>query len=242
MSKKIKPYKHSVLGKKEQVKHMFNTISGNYDKLNRIISLGFDATWRKRVVALLKEKKPKTILDVATGTGDLAIALVQTGAEKIIGLDLSPQMLEVGKIKLQQKNVQHCVQMQVGDSEALPFEDHSFDAVTVAFGVRNFENLEKGLQEIYRVLRPRGSLVVLETAVPTQTLLKQGYRVYTKYFLPALGKMLSKDRSAYTYLSKSAAVFPHGSAFNNILHKIGFIGVENIPQTLGVASIYVATK
>lgn len=242
MFKKVKPYRDSALGKKEQVTCMFNTIARSYDSLNRVISLGFDVKWRKRVVSLLKQRKPKTILDVATGTGDLALALAQTGAESIVGLDLSPQMLEVGKAKVQRKNLQHIIAMQVGDSENLPFADDTFDAVTVAFGVRNFENLEKGLQEIRRVLRPAGSVVILETAVPTQTPLKQGYSLYTRYLLPTLGKLFSKDKAAYTYLSASAAAFPHGKAFNNILQKIGFIGVENIPQTFGVASIYIATK
>lgn len=242
MFKKVKPYNDSALGKKEQVQRMFDTISGDYDGLNRIISLGFDVQWRKRVVSLLAKKNPKTILDIATGTGDLALALAQTGAEKIVGLDLSPKMLEVGKAKIQRKNLQHRIAMQLGDSENLPFANNTFEAITVAFGVRNFENLEKGLQEIYRVLQPKGSLAILETAVPTQTLLKQGYKVYTKYLLPTLGKLYAKDRAAYTYLSKSAAVFPHGPAFNNILRKIGFIGIENLPQTFGVVSIYTATK
>ncbi|RUA18975.1 MAG: hypothetical protein DSY83_01170, partial [Flavobacteriia bacterium] len=184
----------------------------------------------------------KTILDIATGTGDLAIALAPTGAEKIIGLDLSPGMLEVGKEKVSRKKLQDTIEMVVGDSENLPFEDNSFDAVTVAFGVRNFENLEKGLEEIRRVLKKGGNLVILETSVPTKTPFKQGYRIYTKYILPLIGKIFSKDRSAYSYLCESASVFPHGQAFNNILAKIGFIGIENKPQTLGVASIYVATK
>ncbi|WP_097046255.1 bifunctional demethylmenaquinone methyltransferase/2-methoxy-6-polyprenyl-1,4-benzoquinol methylase UbiE [Flagellimonas pacifica] len=242
MSKKVKPYKDSDLGKKEQVRQMFDTISEDYDGLNRVISFGIDLKWRRRVVSFLKKKSPNTILDIATGTGDLAIALTQTGAKKIIGLDLSPGMLEVGKNKILNKNLQNTIEMVVGDSENLPFEDNTFDAITVAFGVRNFENLEKGLAEILRVLKPQGSFVVLETSVPTKTPFKQGYHFYTKYILPTIGKIFSKDRSAYAYLSKSASVFPHGQEFNNILDKIGFIGIENKPQTFGVASIYVATK
>ncbi|MFD2099456.1 bifunctional demethylmenaquinone methyltransferase/2-methoxy-6-polyprenyl-1,4-benzoquinol methylase UbiE [Flagellimonas iocasae] len=242
MSKKVTPYKESQLGKKEQVRQMFDTISKNYDGLNRIISFGIDLKWRKRMVKMLKAKAPQTILDIATGTGDLAIAMTQTGAEKIIGLDISPGMLEVGKEKVLDKNLQNTIEMVVGDSEDLPFEDHSFDAVTVGFGVRNFEHLEKGLAEIYRVLKPGGTFMVLETSVPTKTPFKQGYRLYCNYMLPTIGKMFSKDRSAYAYLSESASVFPHGEAFNNILAKIGFIGIENKPQTFGVASIYVATK
>ncbi len=242
MAKKVIPYKDSSLGKKEQVTQMFDTISKNYDSLNRVISFGIDIKWRKRVVNLLKKKQPKNILDIATGTGDLAINLVQTGAEKITGLDISPGMLEIGKEKIAEKNLANTINMIVGDSENLPFEENTFDAITVAFGVRNFENLEKGLAEIYRVLKPTGTFVVLETSVPTKTPFKQGYHFYTKNILPAIGKLFSKDDVAYEYLSESAAVFPHGEAFNNILQKIGFIAIENKPQTFGVASIYVATK
>ena len=242
MTKKVTPYQDSDLGKKEQVAQMFDNISGNYDGLNRVISFGIDITWRKRVVAILKQKKPNTILDIATGTGDLAINLVQTGAHKIIGLDISPGMLEVGKKKILDKDLNHTIEMVEGDSENLPFGDNSFDAVTVAFGVRNFETLKKGLAEIYRVLKPTGTFVVLETAVPTKTPYKQGYVFYTKYLLPKIGRLFSKDDSAYAYLSKSASVFPHGQEFNNILRKIGFIDVVNKPQTFGVASIYIATK
>ncbi|MDO6519203.1 bifunctional demethylmenaquinone methyltransferase/2-methoxy-6-polyprenyl-1,4-benzoquinol methylase UbiE [Zobellia uliginosa] len=242
MDKKVTPYKDSELGKKDQVTQMFDNISENYDGLNRVISFGIDIKWRKRVVAILTAKKPNSILDIATGTGDLAINLVETGAEKIVGLDISPGMLEVGKKKVAQKNLDQKIDMVIGDSENLPFEDNSFDAVTVAFGVRNFETLEKGLAEIYRVLAPNGTFVVLETSVPTKTPFKQGYNTYTKYMLPAIGKLFSKDKAAYSYLSESASVFPHGDAFNNILRKIGFIEVENRPQTFGVASIYVATK
>ncbi|MEL6916642.1 MAG: bifunctional demethylmenaquinone methyltransferase/2-methoxy-6-polyprenyl-1,4-benzoquinol methylase UbiE [Bacteroidota bacterium] len=242
MSKKVTPYKDSKLGKKEQVTKMFDTISTNYDSLNRVISFGIDVKWRKRVVAILKQKKPNTILDIATGTGDLAINLVDTGAKEIVGLDISPGMLEVGKKKVIEKELDETIKMVVGDSEKLPFDDAVFDAVTVAFGVRNFETLEKGLAEIYRVLKTSGTLVVLETSVPTKTPFKQGYRLYCSTILPAIGKLFSKDRSAYMYLSESAAVFPHGADFNNILGKIGFIAMENKPQTFGVASIYVATK
>lgn len=242
MSKKVTPYQDSSRGKKEQVTTMFDAISENYDGLNRVISFGIDVKWRRKVVKILKDKKPKTILDIATGTGDLAINLVDTGAEKIIGLDISKGMLAIGKKKISEKELGSTIEMVVGDSENLQFEDNSFDAVTVAFGVRNFEDLNKGLHEIRRVLKTGGTLVVLETSVPTKTPYKQGYKFYSKYILPAIGKIFSKDRSAYAYLSESAAVFPHGEDFNNILKKIGFIAMENKPQTFGVASIYVATK
>lgn len=242
MDKKVTPYKDSTLGKKEQVTKMFDTISGNYDGLNRVISFGIDIKWRKRVVSIVSEKNPTKILDIATGTGDLAINMVKTGAKEIIGLDISSGMLEIGKRKILEKNLGNTIRMIVGDSENLPFESNSFDAITVAFGVRNFENLEKGLQEIYRVLKPGGTFVVLETSNPTKTPYKQGYKFYTKFILPAIGKLFSKDRSAYAYLSESAAAFPYGKPFNNILSKIGFIGIDDRPQTFGVASIYVATK
>ncbi|NJB70777.1 demethylmenaquinone methyltransferase/2-methoxy-6-polyprenyl-1,4-benzoquinol methylase [Saonia flava] len=242
MAEKITPYKDSQLGKKEQVTKMFDAISGNYDGLNRVISFGIDIKWRKRVVSILTKKQPQTILDIATGTGDLAINLVKTGAKNIIGLDISPGMLEIGKKKVAEKKLDSTIEMVVGDSENLPFNENTFDAITVAFGVRNFENLEKGLSEIYRVLKPSGTFVVLETSVPTKTPYKQGYSFYTKNILPLIGKIFSKDQSAYSYLCESASVFPHGKAFNNILDKIGFIGIENRPQTFGVASIYVATK
>lgn len=242
MGNNITPYKDSTLGKKEQVTKMFNTISDKYDGLNRIISFGIDIKWRKKVVALLKKRAPETILDIATGTGDLAINLVQTGAKRIVGLDISPGMLEVGKNKIRTKKLDTIIEMVVGDSENLQFEENSFDAVTVGFGVRNFENLNKGLSEIYRVLKPSGTFIVLETSVPTKFPFKQVYYFYTKHILPKIGKIFSKDTSAYSYLSESASVFPHGEEFNNILRKIGFIEVTNRPQTFGVASIYAATK
>ncbi len=242
MPEPVRPYKDSELGKKAQVTQMFDTISGNYDGLNRVISLGIDIKWRKRVVKRIAAGKPNSILDIATGTGDLAIAMVATGAERIVGLDISKGMLAVGKDKIAQRSLENTIEMVVGDSENLPFKDNSFDAITVAFGVRNFENLEKGLVEIYRVLRPKGTFAVLETSIPTKTPFKQGYRLYTKFVLPVVGKLFSKDRSAYKYLSESAAVFPYGEAFNNILSKIGFIAIEHEPQTVGVATIYVASK
>ncbi len=242
MAKNVNPYKDSDLGKKAQVTQMFDTISKNYDGLNRVISFGIDVKWRKKVVNLVKGCNPENVLDIATGTGDLAINLVKTGASKIIGLDISPGMLAVGKDKIRANNLDETIDMVIGDSENLPFEDDSFDAITVAFGVRNFENLEKGLSEIYRVLKPKGMFVVLETSVPTKFPFKQGYFVYSKYILPTIGKLFSKDKIAYNYLSESAAVFPFGADFNNILRKTGFIDVENKPQTFGVSTIYVASK
>ncbi|TDW49767.1 demethylmenaquinone methyltransferase [Flavobacterium sp. 270] len=242
MSEKITPYKDSTLGKKEQVTQMFDTISGNYDNLNRVISFGIDIKWRKKVLKIVSDKKPNHILDIATGTGDLAILLAQTNAEKIIGLDISAGMLEVGKKKVAEKKLSNVIELVLGDSENMPFEDNSFDAITVGFGVRNFENLEKGFAEILRVLKPNGVFVILETSVPEKTPYKQGYRFYTKNILPIIGKLFSKDNEAYGYLSESAAVFPHGEVLNNILRKIGFIDVVAMPQTFGVATIYSASK
>lgn len=239
---KIKPYKDSDLSKKEQVTKMFDTISGDYDGLNRVISFGIDIKWRKKVVKLIKAQEPKTILDIATGTGDLAIAMADTDAEKIIGLDISSGMLEIGKQKINKKGLSSKIEMVLGDSENMPFEDNTFDAITVAFGVRNFENLKNGLKEILRVLKPNGVFVILETSVPTKTPYKQGYGFYTKNVLPLIGRAFSKDRSAYKYLCESASIFPYGEALNNILREIGFINVEDFPQTMGVATIYKSSK
>lgn len=242
MSEKVKPYKNSDLRKKEQVAKMFDTISNEYDNLNRVISFGIDVKWRKKVVVIIGKTNPNSILDIATGTGDLAINLAKTKASKIIGLDISKGMLDVGRKKIKKLQLSTIIEMKLGDSEKILFEDNSFDAITVAFGVRNFENLEKGLSEIYRVLKTGGTFVVLETSVPTKTPYKQGYKFYSTMILPLIGKLFSKDKLAYKYLSDSAAEFPYGEAFNNILRKIGFIAIENKPQTFGVASIYVAKK
>ena len=242
MSKNVTPYKDSSLGKKEQVTQMFDTISGNYDGLNRVISFGIDVKWRKKVLQLVTEKNPETILDIATGTGDLAILMAKTNAKNIIGLDISSGMLEVGKKKIAEKKLDSVIEMVLGDSENMPFPDNHFDAITVSFGIRNFETLETGLQEILRVLKPNGIFVILETSVPVKTPFKQGYRLYTKFILPIIGKLFSKDNVAYGYLSESASVFPFGEQLNNILRKIGFIEVVAMPQTFGVATIYTATK
>ena len=243
MEKKITPYKDSSEGKKRQVEKMFDTISNEYDGLNRVISLGTDVSWRKKVIKLVSEKKVENVLDIATGTGDLAIQFAEkTEAKRIVGLDLSDGMLNVARKKISNKPFSNKIEFIQGDSEALPFEDNSFDAITVSFGIRNFENLEKGLSEIHRVLREDGIFVILETSVPTKFPFKQGYHFYTKNILPLVGRIFSKDKVAYKYLSESASAFPFGEALNNILRKTGFKEVKDKPQTFGVATIYTATK
>ena len=242
MSETIKPYQNSDQSKKEQVAQMFDTISGEYDGLNKIISLGTDASWKKKILQMVQLQHPTNILDIATGTGDLAILFAETSAKEIIGLDISQGMLDIGKKKIEAKKLNTKIQMVLGDGENIPYSDNYFDVITVAYGVRNFENLEKGLSEILRVLKPNGTFIILETSVPTQFPFKQGYYVYTNFIMPTIGKLFSKDQKAYTYLSNSAQNFPFGEALNNILRKIGFIDVKDVPQTMGVATIYKATK
>ncbi|WP_034261262.1 bifunctional demethylmenaquinone methyltransferase/2-methoxy-6-polyprenyl-1,4-benzoquinol methylase UbiE [Altibacter lentus] len=243
MSKKITPYKDSTLNKKEQVEHMFDTISGNYDGLNRVISLGTDTSWRKKIIKMVAKREPKNVLDIATGTGDLAIQFAEkTNIPRIVGLDLSEGMLGVARKKIESKSFAERIEFIKGDSEKLPFANNSFEVITVSFGIRNFEDLEQGLSEIYRVLEPQGLFIILETSVPTKFPFKQGYFFYSRRLLPFIGRIFSKDKVAYKYLSESASVFPYGETLNNILKKIGFIEVENKPQTFGVATIYKATK
>ncbi len=242
MSEKVKPYKDSDSGKKEQVAQMFDNISGKYDFLNHFLSMGIDIQWRKKVLKIVKKEQPKTILDIATGTGDLAILLSKTNPEKIVGLDLSNGMLEVGRKKISEKKLDHLITMVQGDSENLPFENSSFDVITVSFGVRNFENLNQGLSEILRVLKSSGTLVVLEFSQPTKFPMKQLYGFYSSYILPLIGKLVSKDNSAYTYLPESVAAFPFGDDFKNILQKIGYNNVSYKALTFGIATVYSAKK
>ena len=242
MAKQIKPYKDSELGKKKQVEQMFDTISDNYDNLNRMMTFGTDIGWRKNVVQMVNDIQPTSILDIATGTGDLAIMMANTTASRIVGLDLSEGMLSVGKEKVKAMNLDHKIEMMIGDSEKLPFEDNTFDAITVSFGVRNFETLEKGLGEILRVLKPNGIFVILESSVPTKFPFKQGYNIYTKTIVPLMGKLFSKDKQAYEYLQESMKNFPFGEALNQILRNVGFKNVKHYPQTMGVATIYSSRK
>jgi demethylmenaquinone methyltransferase/2-methoxy-6-polyprenyl-1,4-benzoquinol methylase len=241
-AEQIKPYGDSSRSKKEEVAQMFDNISGNYDQLNRMISFGADVKWRKKVLKMVSDAQPKTILDIATGTGDLAILFAQTKAEKIVGLDISVGMLDVGRDKIKRLNLQDRIEMIVGDSENLPFENGTFDVVIVSFGIRNFENLEKGLAEILRVLTPNGQLIVLETSVPDKFPFKQGYNFHTKVVLPTIGKLFSKDKRAYTYLSESANAFPFGQKLCDIFAKVGFKKADFYKQTMGVATIYQVKK
>lgn len=243
VSEQVKPNQQDAAGKKQQVTQMFDTISGEYDGLNRLISLGLDQKWRDNVVHMVAAQNPDAIMDIATGTGDLVIKMAQkTKASRLVGLDISSGMLEVGKVKVKQEKLEDRIEMVLGDSENLQFEEATFDAITVSYGVRNFEDLEKGLSEILRVLKPGGTLVILETSVPEKFPFKQGYYVYSNLVVPTLGKIFSKDQTAYGYLSKSASKFPYGERFNNILKKVGFKHIENHLQFHGASTIYKAIK
>ncbi|MCT4663884.1 MAG: bifunctional demethylmenaquinone methyltransferase/2-methoxy-6-polyprenyl-1,4-benzoquinol methylase UbiE [Flavobacteriales bacterium] len=241
MKKTVTPYKDSKDGKKEQVATMFDNIAPKYDLLNRVLSMGIDVSWRKKVKKMLHQNSVNNILDIATGTGDLAITLHKPGI-KITGLDISEGMLEVGREKLKERGIDNDVNFILGDAEEMPFPDNHFDAITVAFGVRNFANLEKGLKEIHRVLKPGGFLYVLEFSQPTTTPFKQFYNFYSTKILPGIGKMVSKDDSAYTYLPESVAAFPFGQEFLDIMTNCGYLEPKCRPLTMGIASIYSGTK
>mgnify|MGYP003133586898 FL=1 len=238
----VVPYKNKKEGKKQQVANMFNNISKNYDLLNHVLRLGIDILWRKKAIKMLQKDKPKLILDIATGTGDFAIEALALNPEKVIGVDISEGMLNVGRKKMKQKKLDHLIELQMGDSEKLLFEENKFDAVIVSFGVRNFENLEKGLADMYRVLKPGGKTVILEFSTPKKFPMKQAYSFYFKYILPQIGKIVSKDNSAYTYLPESVKAFPDGNDFINILERVGFTKTQCKTLTFGISSIYVGIK
>lgn len=238
----IKPYEGSDLTKKKQVEQMFDAISPKYDLLNRVLSGGIDIQWRKKVIKIIQKTEPETILDIATGTGDLAIMMAKHTKAKITGLDLSAGMLEVGKQKVAIEKLQNRIEMVQGDSENLPFPDNSFDCVTVSFGVRNFENLSKGLAEIRRVLKPGGTFVILEFSYPAKFPMKQLYSFYSSTLLPLIGRLVSKDQSAYTYLPESISAFPQGEEMKSILRQVDFLQPQDHRLTFGIASIYSAVK
>ena len=242
MNEDIKPYEKEGLGKKEQVALMFDNISHNYDLLNHLLSLGIDIQWRKKAIKLLSSVNPKTILDVATGTADFAIQSLSLEPEKVIGIDISDGMLEIGREKIKKKNLDHIITLEEGDSENLRFKDNNFDAVIVAFGVRNFENLENGLTNMFRVLKKDGKVIILEFSKPTTFPFKQIYNFYFNSILPTIGKLISKDNSAYTYLPESVEAFSGGAKFLDILNKAGFNHTECIPLTFGICSIYTGIK
>lgn len=242
-SSTLKPYKSDDGGKKEQVADMFNNISKTYDVLNRMMTLGIDTIWRKKAIRSLKDLHPELILDVATGTGDFALETMRIlHPKKIIGIDISPGMLEVAREKVLKKGLENRISVELGDSENLQFADNTFDAVTVAFGVRNFENLEKGLADIRRVLKPGGRAVILELSNPTIFPIKQFYHFWFHKMTPAMGKLISKDSSAYSYLPESVAKFPDGERFASITKKVGFERTKVRPQTFGFCTIYECTK
>lgn len=221
---------------------MFNSVAHRYDFLNHFLSAGIDYRWRRKAIKILAKNNPKTILDVATGTGDLAIAALKLNPKKVIGVDIAEDMVEIGKKKIKEKKLEKIIHIQVGDSEDLQFNDNTFDAAIVAFGVRNFENLEKGLSEMYRVLNNNGIIMILEFSKPTATPVRQFYQFYFKNILPFLGRIISGDNSAYTYLPKSVEEFPMGNEFLRILNKVGYTDTQHIPLTFGIASIYTGKK
>lgn len=241
-NKVVVPLPDSDLNKKEQVAGMFDRIAGKYDFLNHLLSLGIDRGWRKKAIRSLSAIGPKQILDVATGTGDFAIACLELAPDLVTGVDISEGMLDVGRKKITEKGLNDRIKLQYGDSENLPFDDNTFDAVTCAYGARNFEDLEKGLSDMYRVMRPGGRLAILEFSTPRRFPVKQLYKFYFKYILPTIGKAVSKDATAYTYLPESVAAFPEGKALVAILERCGFKQANARPLTFGITSLYTAVK
>jgi demethylmenaquinone methyltransferase/2-methoxy-6-polyprenyl-1,4-benzoquinol methylase len=242
MGTKVKPYGKADSTKKEEVAEMFDNISKRYDFLNHFLSLGIDKIWRRKAIRILSKSQPKVILDIATGTGDFAIAALKLKPTKVVGLDLSAGMLEVGRVKMKKKKIDHIIDMIQGDSENLPFESNYFDAFTVGFGVRNFENLEKGLGEMLRVLKPNATGVILEFSKPKKFPVKQYFKFHSKYIIPKVGSAISKDKSAYAYLPESVAAFPEGQEFIDIMKKVGYRNVESKLVSGGIATIYYGVK
>jgi demethylmenaquinone methyltransferase/2-methoxy-6-polyprenyl-1,4-benzoquinol methylase len=238
----VVPYKEDQSGKKEQVARMFDSISGRYDFLNHFLSLGIDTVWRKKAIRQLNGVHPRLILDVATGTGDFAVEALRLQPDKIIGIDISEGMLEMGRKKMVKRGLDSKIELRRGDSEKLPFEENKFDAIIVAFGVRNFENLEKGLSEMLRVLKPGGKVVVLEFSKPTGFPIRHLYHFYFRFVLPGIGRWVSRDSSAYTYLPESVQAFPDGKEFLGILSRLGFKNTAWTPLTFGISSLYTGIK
>ena len=243
MSKiEVKPYNQDNKSKKQEVAEMFDNISARYDFLNHFLSLGIDKIWRRKAIKQLQSIPVKKIIDIATGTGDFAIAALKLNPEEVIGLDISAGMLAVGEQKMIKNKVDSIIKMQLGDSENIPYDSDYFDALTVGFGVRNFENLELGLTEMLRVLKPGGKAVILEFSKPKRFPIKQIFGFYSRYFIPFFGKRISKDAQAYSYLPESVAAFPEGKDFEDILRKIGYKNIESTLVSGGIATIYAGIK
>ena len=238
----VKPYNQDDKSKKQEVAEMFDNISARYDFLNHFLSLGIDKIWRRKAIKQLRSIPVKKIIDIATGTGDFAIAALKLNPEEVIGLDISAGMLAVGEQKMIKNKVDSIIKMQLGDSENIPYDSNYFDALTVGFGVRNFENLEMGLTEMLRVLKPGGKAVILEFSKPKRFPIKQIFGFYSRYFIPFFGKRISKDAQAYSYLPESVAAFPEGKDFEDILHKIGYKNIESTLVSGGIATIYAGIK
>ncbi|HSU27327.1 MAG TPA: bifunctional demethylmenaquinone methyltransferase/2-methoxy-6-polyprenyl-1,4-benzoquinol methylase UbiE [Chitinophagaceae bacterium] len=239
----ITPFKDSGKTKKEQVREMFDSIAGRYDKMNRILSARADIAWRKKAIRLLKKDHPRIILDVATGTADMAIMACRLlQPDKVIGIDLSPQMIELGRKKVEKEGLGNLIQLQEGDSETINYGENTFDAVMVAFGVRNFENLESGLSEMYRVLRPGGRLLILEFSKPRRRAVKSFYNFYMRIVAPEVARWFRQNKEAYLYLNESAKAFPDRHDFTEILNKVGFTDTVCKPLSLGICCIYTGQK
>jgi demethylmenaquinone methyltransferase/2-methoxy-6-polyprenyl-1,4-benzoquinol methylase len=239
----IVPFKGSNETKKQQVASMFDKIAFRYDFLNRFLSAGIDIGWRKKAIKELLTLQPSQVLDVATGTGDMAVLTQKIlKPARVTGIDISAGMLQIGQKKIENLGLQNVIKLEEGDSETIGFPDNTFDAITVAFGVRNFQNLEQGLAEMLRVLKPEGKLVVLEFSRPKQFLFKGIYNLYMKTIAPAIGKLVAKNKDAYQYLNDSVQRFPEGSDFTEILAKVGYTGCYDKILTLGICSIYVGSK
>lgn len=242
VSKTVTPYNDASRTKKEQVEEMFDNIAHRYDFLNHLLSLGIDITWRKKAVKFIGSIQPKNILDVASGTGDFAFEALALKPEKVTGFDLSEGMMNFGRAKAEKLGVSNTVEFVKGDSEKMPFADHQFDAITVGFGVRNFENLENGLREMYRVTRPGGKIAILEASQPNNTIIRALFGLYFGHVVPMIGRLFSKDARAYSYLPESVRAFPQGFDFVKILENIGFRNIKWQPLTFGACAFYSMEK
>lgn len=239
----VVPYKEKDQGKREQIAEMFDNISPKYDLLNRLLSVGIDVWWRKKAISMLRSAKPRLILDIATGTGDLAVeAVKQLKPEKVIGVDISEGMLAMGREKMQKLGLDDVIELKTGDSENLLFENNTFDAVIVSFGVRNFENLEKGLTDMYRVTKEGGTCLIIEFSKPKALIIKQLYWFYNSTIIPLIGKIISKDNAAYSYLPESVKAFPEGEDFLRVFERAGYSDTKRVPLTFGICTVYIGKK